>query len=127
METREDYLVFGQPLIEDDEIEEVVKTLRSGWIGTGPKVAKYESEFKEYVGNKFAVALNSANNFGIATGRCTVGAINDFAGIEQALHCDFETAAIDALGSRHPHHHLGRVIAAVRFVGNHPALARNSI
>ncbi|MFQ5753491.1 MAG: DegT/DnrJ/EryC1/StrS family aminotransferase [bacterium] len=59
MQPRDDYLVFGQPLIEDDDIEEVVKTLRSGWIGTGPKVAKYETEFKEYVGNKYAVALNS--------------------------------------------------------------------
>ena len=59
METREDYLVFGQPKIEDDEIEEVVKTLKSGWIGTGPKTARFESEFKKYVGNRYAVALNS--------------------------------------------------------------------
>ena len=59
MEPREDYLVFGQPLIEDDEIEEVVKTLKSGWLGTGPKAARFESDFKEYVGDKYAVALNS--------------------------------------------------------------------
>src|SRR5690349_7495773 len=34
---REEFLVFGAPLIEEDEIAEVVATLRSGWLGTGPK------------------------------------------------------------------------------------------
>lgn len=59
MKIRENYLVFGQPKIEDDEIEEVVKTLRSGWIGTGPKASRFESEFKKYVGNQYAVGVNS--------------------------------------------------------------------
>lgn len=53
------YLVFGSPLIEEEEIQEVVETLRSGWIGTGPKVAKFEEMFKKHVGSKHAVALNS--------------------------------------------------------------------
>jgi len=52
-------LIFGSPLIEEPEIQEVVKTLRSGWLGTGPKVAKFEDIFKEYTGAKFAMALNS--------------------------------------------------------------------
>ncbi|MBE2279502.1 MAG: DegT/DnrJ/EryC1/StrS aminotransferase family protein [Ignavibacteriaceae bacterium] len=56
---RSSYLVFGNPLIEEDEINEVVETLRSGWIGTGPKVAKFEDQFKEYVGAKYAVAVAS--------------------------------------------------------------------
>lgn len=56
---RREYLVFGSPLIEEDEIQEVVETLRSGWIGTGPKVAKFEDMFKKHVGSKHAVALNS--------------------------------------------------------------------
>ena len=34
---REDFLVFGKPVIGEEEIEEVVNTLRSGWWGTGPK------------------------------------------------------------------------------------------
>jgi hypothetical protein len=38
MPRRKDFLVFGSPLIEEVEIAEVVATLRSGWIGTGPKV-----------------------------------------------------------------------------------------
>lgn len=57
--SNDDFLVFGRPLIEKDEIEEVVDTLRSGWIGTGPKVAKFEEIFKVYKGSKYAVALNS--------------------------------------------------------------------
>lgn len=57
--TRDDFLVYGSPLIEDEEIEEVAKTLRSGWLGTGPKVHQFEEMFKEYKGSKFAIALNS--------------------------------------------------------------------
>jgi len=53
------YLVFGSPLIEEEEIQEVVETLRSGWIGTGPKVAKFEEMVSDYIGSKHAVALNS--------------------------------------------------------------------
>ncbi|MDD5195388.1 MAG: DegT/DnrJ/EryC1/StrS family aminotransferase [Candidatus Omnitrophica bacterium] len=56
---RKKFLVFGAPLIEDKEIKEVVKTLRSGWLSTGPKVHKFETMFKEYIGTKFAHALNS--------------------------------------------------------------------
>ncbi len=56
---RSSYLVFGQPIIESEEINEVLKTLKSGWIGTGPKVAQFESDFKKYVGAKHAVAVSS--------------------------------------------------------------------
>lgn len=56
---RDKFLVFGAPLIEEPEIEEVLDTLRSGWLGTGPKVAKFESLFKDYVGAANAVAVNS--------------------------------------------------------------------
>jgi dTDP-4-amino-4,6-dideoxygalactose transaminase len=56
---RDTYLVFGSPEIREEEIEEVLATLRSAWIGTGPRVARFESEFGEYVGADHAVALNS--------------------------------------------------------------------
>ncbi len=56
---RKDFLVFGSPIIEQPEIDEVVASLKSGWIGTGPKVHKFEQMFQEYKGSKFAVALNS--------------------------------------------------------------------
>ena len=57
--TRQDYLVFGAPQITDDEINEVVHSMKSGWLGTGPKVAKFEYMFREYVGAAHAIALNS--------------------------------------------------------------------
>lgn len=56
---REDFLVFGAPLIEQPEIDEVVATLRSGWIGTGPKVARFERMFSEYKGCAHAIAVSS--------------------------------------------------------------------
>jgi dTDP-4-amino-4,6-dideoxygalactose transaminase len=56
---RENYLVFGSPLIEEAEIAEVNDSLRSGWIGTGPKVAQFEEAFRAYTGSRHALALNS--------------------------------------------------------------------
>jgi len=56
---RKDFLIFGSPQIEQEEIDEVVDSLRSGWISTGPKVAKFEELFKDYIGSKHALALNS--------------------------------------------------------------------
>jgi dTDP-4-amino-4,6-dideoxygalactose transaminase len=56
---RKDYLVFGQPLIEEAEIDEVVKSMRAAWLGTGPKVAEFERRVADYKGVKHAVAVNS--------------------------------------------------------------------
>ena len=59
MKKRQDYITFGSPHIGEDEIAEVVATLRSGWIGTGPKTSLFEQQFREYLGCKYAVAVNS--------------------------------------------------------------------
>jgi dTDP-4-amino-4,6-dideoxygalactose transaminase len=56
---REKFLVFGSPRICEDEIEEVVSCLRSGWIGTGPRVAEFERRFAAYKDADHAVAVNS--------------------------------------------------------------------
>jgi dTDP-4-amino-4,6-dideoxygalactose transaminase len=56
---REDYLIFGSPLILEEDIDEVVATLRSGWIGTGPRAAAFEKAFREYIGADHAVAVHS--------------------------------------------------------------------
>jgi dTDP-4-amino-4,6-dideoxygalactose transaminase len=53
------FLVFGAPFIEEAEIAEVVDTLRSGWIGTGPKVARFEDLFRRYIGAEHAIAVSS--------------------------------------------------------------------
>jgi len=55
----ENFLPFALPDIGEEEIEEVVDTLRSSWITTGPKVARFEQQFAEYVGAKHALAVNS--------------------------------------------------------------------
>lgn len=52
-------LPFSAILLGEEEIEEVVDTLRSGWLTTGPKVAEFEHAFAEYVGAPAAVALSS--------------------------------------------------------------------
>jgi len=56
---RDKYLVFAAPAIEEPEINEVLDSLRSGWLGTGPKVAKFEEMFRQYIGSKYAMAVNS--------------------------------------------------------------------
>ena len=59
---RSEFLHFAPPLIGEDEIEEVVRTLRSGWLTTGPKAQQFEQEFQEFVGAPAAIALNSATS-----------------------------------------------------------------
>jgi len=56
---REDFLVFGKPVIEEPEIAEVVASLRSGWIGTGPKVQQFERMLEEYVAVPHVRCLSS--------------------------------------------------------------------
>ena len=50
---------FHRPQITDAEITEVVDSLRSGWLTTGPRVKRFEEEFAECVGARHAVAVNS--------------------------------------------------------------------
>jgi dTDP-4-amino-4,6-dideoxygalactose transaminase len=57
---REKFLPFSTPTIEDAEINEVVDSLKSGWITTGPKVKRFEDDFKAYVAAPFAIPLSSA-------------------------------------------------------------------
>lgn len=57
--SKNDFLVFGAPIIEEPEIKEVVGCLRRRWIGTGPKVHEFEKDFALFKGSKHAIALNS--------------------------------------------------------------------
>ncbi|MCL2760790.1 MAG: DegT/DnrJ/EryC1/StrS aminotransferase family protein [Desulfuromonadales bacterium] len=57
---RKEFLPFSRPSLSDDEINEVVDSLRSGWITTGPKVKRFEEDFLKYTGAKYAVPLSSA-------------------------------------------------------------------
>jgi dTDP-4-amino-4,6-dideoxygalactose transaminase len=57
--SKDNFLVFGAPAIEDDEIQEVVASMKTGWLGTGPKTAKFEEDFRRYKKAQYAVAVNS--------------------------------------------------------------------
>jgi dTDP-4-amino-4,6-dideoxygalactose transaminase len=54
------FIPFSLPCTGEEEINEVVDTIRSGWLTTGPKTKQFENDFKEFVGSKFALAVNSA-------------------------------------------------------------------
>ena len=56
---RAEFLPFAPPLIGEEEIAEVVDTLRSGWITTGPKTKRFEADFAGFLGAPAALALNS--------------------------------------------------------------------
>ena len=47
---RDTFLVFGAPLLGEAELAEIADSLRSGWIGTGPKVQRFERLIADYVG-----------------------------------------------------------------------------
>jgi dTDP-4-amino-4,6-dideoxygalactose transaminase len=56
---RKDFLVFGSPSIGTEEVDEVLDTIRSGWLGTGPKTHRFEKEFAAYLGVDQCVAVGS--------------------------------------------------------------------
>lgn len=55
----EGFIPYCLPTLDDSEIDEVVDTLRSGWLTTGPKVARFEEAFRQYAGSAHALAVNS--------------------------------------------------------------------
>ncbi len=56
---RQKFLDFSPALIAEEEIAEVVDTLRSDWITTGPKVRRFEQECAAFLGATEALAVNS--------------------------------------------------------------------
>lgn len=59
---RSTFLAFQPPTLGNEEITEVIDTLRSDWITTGPKVKRFEQEFAAYVGAPAALAVSSATD-----------------------------------------------------------------
>ena|SRR5438067_6429738 len=78
--TRKTFLPFSPPRIGEEEIAEVVDTLRSDWITTGPKVTRFEQAFIAGVGAPSALALSSCTaalhvaltSLGIGPGDCVI-------------------------------------------------------
>jgi dTDP-4-amino-4,6-dideoxygalactose transaminase len=59
MTARKEFLTFGRPLIGREEIDEVVDCLTSGWLGTGPKVQRFERDFAALKGVPEVAAVGS--------------------------------------------------------------------
>lgn len=53
------YIVFGSPIIDNDAIDAVTRTLESAWIGTGPRVHELERKFASMIGARHALATSS--------------------------------------------------------------------
>src|SRR5215470_4516170 len=56
------FIPFHRPSIGQEERDEVLKVLDSGWLTTGPVAQRLEHEFAAYVGCKYALAVNSATS-----------------------------------------------------------------
>lgn len=135
MKKRKDFLVFGSPLIEEAEIQEVVQSMRSGWIGTGPKVHQFEEMFRTYKGADHAMALNSCtaalhlslNVIGIRPGdevivpamtfASTANAVIHTGGVPVLADCEKDTMNIDPQDIQRKITAKTRAIIIVHFAG----------
>lgn len=57
-----DYIPYGRQCIDEDDIEAVVRVLRSDWLTQGPIIERFEEAVAQYCGAKYAVAVNSATS-----------------------------------------------------------------
>jgi perosamine synthetase len=62
MEEYVEFIPVARPYIGVEEEQEIIDTLRSGFIGTGPKTAQFEKEFAAYIGRKHALGIDSCTN-----------------------------------------------------------------
>lgn len=110
---RKSFLPFHKASITEAEINEVVDSLRSGWITTGPKTKRFEEEFARFVGVKYSVAVNSCTAamhlalaaIGIKEGdevivptmtfTATAEVVTYFRAIPVFVDCDSETLLLD--------------------------------
>lgn len=95
---------FSPPRIDDKIIAEVVDTLKSGWITTGPKTKLFEKKMTEYSGSKATVAVNSATAglelvlrwFGVKEGdEVIVPAYTYCATANVVVHCGAKPVMVD--------------------------------
>lgn len=95
---------FSPPHIDDKIIDEVVETLRSGWITTGPRTKLFEQRLAEYCGCRRVVCLNSATAglemvlrwFGVGTGdEVILPAYTYTATASAVIHCGARPVMVD--------------------------------
>ncbi len=132
---REQFLIYGSPDIRQPEIDEVVATLQGGWIGTGPRVSRFEQAFREYIGARHAVALASCTAglhlsliaLGVEPGDevivpsmtfvATANAVVHVGARPVLVDCDRETMNIDVAAVERALTPRTRVILPVHFAG----------
>ncbi|HBN22966.1 MAG TPA: UDP-4-amino-4,6-dideoxy-N-acetyl-beta-L-altrosamine transaminase [Holosporales bacterium] len=74
----EDFLPFTIPCVDEDVINSAIDCLKSGWIATGPRVQKFETDLCEYLACPHAIAVNSATSgLHLALLACGIGANGD--------------------------------------------------
>ncbi len=139
---RETYLVFGSPDIHEEEIRELEETLRSGWLGTGPRVAAFEEAFRDYVGAGHAMALGSCTAalhlsmiaVGVRPGDEVITCPMTFASTANVVihlgatpvfaDCDRETLCIDPVQVRTRITPRTRALLPIHFAGRPAAMDR---
>ena len=72
---RNSYLPYGQQWIDDDDIQEVIKVLKSDYLTTGPKIEEFEQKVADYVSVKYAIAVS--NGTAALHGACFAAGIKE--------------------------------------------------
>lgn len=132
---RTEFLPLSRPTIGEEEIQEVVDTLRSGWITTGPKVDLFEKRFKDYLGMPEAVAVSSGTAglhlallaAGVGPGDEVITSSMTFAATANAIvlcgarpvlvDCDSDTLNIDLDGIKARINSRTKAVVPVHFAG----------
>lgn len=132
---RKEFLPLARPTLGEEEIQEVVETLRSGWLTTGPKVERFEGRFKEYLGVPEAVAVSSGTAglhlallaAGVGAGDEVITTSMSFAATANAIvlcgakpiftDCDPDTLNIDLRGVEARITEKTKAIVPVHFAG----------
>jgi len=96
---RKIFLPFSPPLIGEEEIAEVLDTLRSDWITTGPKVRRFEQEFADFLGAPAALAVSSATD-ALLVGLAALGVRHGDAVITTPMTFCSTVHVIEHLGGR---------------------------
>lgn len=103
---RSTFLPFHRPSIDEEEIEEVIDTLRSGWLTMGPKTLRFEEKFARYIGAKHALAVSSCtaglhlalDAIGVGPGDDVITCTFTFAATAAViLHCGARPVLVDCL------------------------------
>ena len=132
---RKEFLPLARPTLGEEEIQEVVETLRSGWLTTGPKVDRFEGRFREYLGIQEAVAVSSGTAglhlallaAGVGAGDEVITTSMSFAATANAIvlcgarpifaDCDPDTLNIDLRGVEAGITEKTKAIVPVHFAG----------